>query len=385
MKKKKILFLTGIRSDFYIQKPIIKAVNSSKKLKSYLVVSGAHLSKQFGFTYKEIVREKFNIVGKIKNLELSDKYSSRLKSASKQLAGLAKIVNKVKPDIIIAPYDREESITSALTGAYLNIPVAHLGAGDRTRVNVDGVIRHSVSKLSNIFLCFTKENARRIIKMGEEKWRVFNVGHTAFDRYKNINKISDKNLSKYLNLDITSEPLILVVQHPVSNWKNKTADHFKITLSAVDELNYPTIVIRSNSDPGSVSMKSIFKKFKFTNKKIRYFENIPETIFSNIMLKTRVLLGNSSMGVLEAPFLKLPVVNVGLRQKDRQNAGNIIFVPHKKKKIINAVQKCLRNKKFIKKIKNLKNPYKGDAANKIVKILSNIKINTKLKNKIITY
>lgn len=385
MKKRKILFLTGIRSDFYIQKPIIKAVNSSKKLKSYLVVSGAHLSKQFGFTYKEIVREKFNIVGKINNLELSDKYSSRLNSASKQLAGLTKIVKKVKPDIIIAPYDREESITSALTGAYLNIPVAHLGAGDRTRVNVDGVIRHSVSKLSNIFFCFTKENARRIIKMGEEKWRVFNVGHTAFDRYKNINKISDKNLSKYLNLDITSEPLILVVQHPVSNWKNKTADHFKITLSAVDKLNYPTVVIRSNSDPGSVSMKSIFKKFKFTNKKIRYFENIPEAIFSNIMLKTKVLLGNSSMGVLEAPFLKLPVVNVGLRQKDRQNAGNIVFVPHEKKKIIKSVQKCLKDKKFIKKIKNLKNPYKGDAANKIVKILSNVKINTKLKNKIITY
>ncbi len=385
MQKRKILFITGIRSDFYIQNPIINAVKKSKLLKEYVVVSGAHLSKEFGFTVKEIMKKKYNIIGKIKNLEVFDKHSSRLKSASKQLSKLIKILEKIKPDFIIAPYDREESITAALAGAYMNIPVAHLGAGDRTRVNIDGVIRHSVTKLSNLSFCFTKENAERVKKMGEEKWRVFNVGHTAFDRYQKSKKLSIGHLSNYLNLNINQEPLLLLIQHPVSNWIGKTKIHYRISLSAVDALNLPTVIIKSNSDPGSTIMKNIFKNFKFKNKKVRYFENLPEEIFINLMKSAKVLIGNSSMGVLEAPYLKIPVVNVGLRQKDRQNAGNINFVSHKKSAIIKAVKKCLFDKKYLKHIKSLKNPYKKGAAEKIVKILSKIKLNEKLLNKRITY
>ena len=98
------------------------------------------------------------------------------------------MVKKYKPDFMIAPFDREESITVAIIGAYMNIPVAHLGAGDRTRVNVDGIIRHSVTKLSSLFFCFTKENANRVNKLGEEKWRIHNVGHTASDRFNTTKK-----------------------------------------------------------------------------------------------------------------------------------------------------------------------------------------------------
>ncbi len=385
MKKRKILFITGIRSDFYIQNPIIKAVQKSNKLREYVVVSGAHLSKDFGFTIREIMKYRFNIVAKIDNLKSSDKYSSRLISASNQLSKIIKILEKVKPDFIIAPYDREESITIALAGAYMNIPVAHLGAGDRTRVNIDGVIRHSVTKLSSLSFCFTKENADRVKKMGEEKWRVFNVGHTAFDRYQIAKKISIKKLSKYLDLSFLKEPLLLLIQHPVSNWVEKTENHYRISLSAIDNLNLPTVIIKSNSDPGSNIMKSVFKRFKFKNKKVRYFENLPEEIFINIVKNAKVLLGNSSMGVLEAPYLKLPVVNIGLRQKDRQNAGNIKFVPHRKTAIIKAVKKSLFDKNYLRHIKSLKNPYKKGAAQKIVEILSRVKLDKKLLNKKITY
>ena len=386
MAVKKVLFITGSRSDFYIQKPIIDAVKRSPFLSPLLVVTGSHLSKKFGNTKKELLNGKYKIVATIRNLVVHDDYAARLTSASNQLTKLIKVVKKVQPDFIIAPYDREESITAALVGAYMHIPVVHLGAGDRTRFNIDGVIRHSVTKLSNLFFCSTKKSTERVIKLGEEKWRVFHVGSTAGDRYKTVKNLSLSYLSKYLKLDIGKEPLLVFIQHPVSNWLNKTKKHIKVSLSSIDELNMPTVVIRSNSDPGTIAIKSQYNKFKFKNKKVRYFENIPENIFVNIMKKASVLIGNSSMGVSEAPLLKLPVVNIGMRQKDRQNAGNIIFVPHNKSKIIRAVRKSLFDRKYLQKIKRLKNPYGANgAANKMARILSKIPINKKLINKRITY
>ena len=386
MKKRKILFITGCRSDFYIQKPIIDAATKSPFLRTLLVVTGAHLSKKFGKSLDEIVKGKYNIIARIKNLKISDNRISRLNGASIQLMSLAKVIKKFQPDLILSPFDREESITTAIVGAYMNIPVAHLGAGDRTRVNIDGVIRHGVTKLSNIFFCFTPENAKRVIKMGEEKWRVYNVGHTAVERYENSKLISNSDLSEYFKLNISKEPLLIFIQHPVSNWLEQTKKHINISLSAIDELNFPTIIIRSNSDPGTKTIKSAYEKYKFANKKVRYFENIPEIFFVNILRKASVLVGNSSMGVLEAPYLKLPVVNIGLRQKDRQNAGNILFVSHNKIKIMNAIKKSFYNKKYLKKIRKIKNPYgKSGASNRIVKILSKIRIDQKLINKKITY
>ena len=272
----------------------------------------------------------------------------------------------------------------ALVGSYLNIPVAHLGAGDKTRYNIDGVIRHSVTKLSSIHFCFTKENSKRVVKMGEEKWRVFDVGHTAADRYKNFKK-TKKQLLKLLKLK-KEEPIILFIQHPVSNWLEDSKKHIQISLDAIDKINLPTIIIRSNSDPGTVIFNKEFNKYKFTNKKIRYFKNLEENIFLNIVSHASVLLGNSSMGVLEAPLINLPVVNVGMRQKDRQNAGNIIFVKHDRNKIISALKKCIYNKMFVKKIRNNKNPYKNEGASKkIVKNLTKMLLNKNILNKQITY
>jgi len=383
--KKKILFITGSRSEYYIQKPIIKELKSSKLLKPFLVVTGSHLLKKFGNTYKEILRDNFKISAKIKNLVISDKHSARLESMTLLLSKLNKVVKKIKPDCIIAPYDREESIAIALVGSYMNIPIAHLGAGDKTRFNIDGVIRHSVTKLSSIHFCFTKENFKRVIKLGEEKWRVFNVGHTAADRYKSFNKKTKAELFRLLKIK-KEEPLILFIQHPVSNWLKDSKKHIRISLDAINKINLPTIIIRSNSDPGTIIFKKEFNRYNFTNKKIKYFENLEEKIFLNIVKHASVLLGNSSMGVLEAPLINLPVVNVGLRQKDRQNAGNIIFVKHNKEKIISALRKCIYNKKFLKKIKKNKNPYKNIGASKrIVNILSKILLNKNILNKKITY
>ena len=383
---KKILFITGARSDFYIQKPIIDECLKSKLLKPQIIVTGSHLSKQFGKSKNEILKnyEKKNIlIKKIKNLIIKDKYEARALGLSVQLKKIIEIVLKIKPDILVAPFDREEAASIAIAGSYLRIPVAHLGAGDKTDYNVDGVVRHAVSKLSNLFFCFTKENAERLFKMGENKKFIFKVGHTAADRFKSIKKIKSLKLEKYLKLKFINQPLIIFIQHPVSNFLKETKKHIRESFKALDEINLPTLVIRSNSDPGTIIIKNEFKNFKFKkNNRIRFIENLPEEIFVNVFRKSSLIIGNSSMGVLEAPILGKNVVNIGLRQVGRQNANNIIFVKNRAKDIINATNKVLK----LKRKKKFNSIYSNQGASKkIVKVLEKIKIDEKLLNKKIRY
>lgn len=386
MKKRRILFITGMRSDFYIQENIINELCKIKKVEHGIIITGGHLKKNFGNTYKYIDSKGYNIVSKINNLVESDSLTSRIKGISNQLPKIILAFKKFKPNIIVAPYDREESISIALVATYMNIPIAHLGAGDITNVNVDGVIRHSVSKLSHIFFTSTKQGYERLIKMGEDKSRIYNVGHTVLDRYINSKKISKKDLSNFYNFDFFSDPTILFIQHPVSNSFNQSAKEIKISLSVLDEMNLPTIIILPNSDLGSYAIRKEINKYNFRNKKIKIFKNIPENYFVNTIKNISVIVGNSSMGVLEAPLFNIPVVNIGKRQLGRENARNILFVPHNKLKIKNAIKKSLFDKSYIKKIKYQKNPYKRlNASREIAKILANIKIDQKLLNKKNTY
>lgn len=384
--RRKILFITSIRSDFYIQNSFINAVKKNKKLTELVIVSGAHLSKKFGYTYNEVKKHKYNIISYINNLVLSDKLEGRLIGLSNQLQGLIKIVTKYKPDFIVAPYDREESITMAIVGVYLNIPVVHLGAGEKTSVNVDGIVRHSVSKLSHIFFTFSEENKKRLIKLGEENWRIFNVGHTSKERFINAKNIKLDSLSKRLNVNIMNKYIILI-QHPVSNWVEKTKKHILTTLKSIDKLDMQTFIILSNSDPGSQIISKEVKNFNFKkNKNVKYFNNLEEEIFVNLFKNSSLIIGNSSAGILEAHHFNIPVVNIGQRQTDRQNYGNVLFVKHSISSILSGIEKSLFDKKYIKKIKNIKDPNaKLNPGKKMASILSKINISDKLVNKKITY
>jgi len=385
MTTRKIIFTTGIRSDYFIQNPIIKSVAQHSSLEAELIVTGAHLSKNLGYTASEIYQDGHNVVAEISSLFSHGNQSDRAKGAAIQLQKIIEVFVKRKPDFIISPYDREESIVTALAGVYLDIPVAHLGAGDRTRVNVDGIIRHSVSKLAHLQFCSTNENALRLLKMGEEEFRVKVVGHSAVERYESIPLISEQRLSKYLGIQINEKPLIVVIQHPVSNFLEFTRRHISTTLDAIAEINLPTVIIRPNSDPGAEVINNEIDSYKFNNNMVKVFNNMPDKYFVNMLKRASILVGNSSMGVAEAPYLKLPVVNIGQRQKDRQNAGNIIFVNHNKDEIITAVKKSLYDREYRSIIGSLQNPYIGGAGDKIAKILSEIEINRKLLNKITTY
>lgn len=386
MKKRKVLAVTGIRSDYDLMTPVYEAIQNHENLDLELIVTGAHLSDSYGLTVKEIEKDGFKIADKIESLLNSDRASGRVKGLAIQLQGMVQTVERVNPDFLLVLGDREESMSTALIGAYMNIPVAHVSGGDRVIGNVDDQVRHAVSKLAHIHFTTNKESAERLIKLGEEEFRVFNTGNPGLDRLKKVPHLSREELSKRLNFEITeNEPLILLIQHVISTEIEEAYSQMKITMEAIKEMGNKTIISYPNSDAGGQQMIKAINEYKDLPY-IHIQKNIPRLEFVNIMRHASCLLGNSSAGIIEAPFLKLPVVNIGNRQKGRLHAENVQFVKHNIDEIKKAVNKAIFDKEYRKIVENCENPYgDGNAGKKIANILSTISIDEKLLIKEITY
>lgn len=378
--------MTGIRSEYDIMSTVYSEIKKSSNLDLRLIITGAHLSDSFGNTINEIEKDGFKIEEKIENLLNYNSSSSRIKGLGIQIQSLVQTITRVKPDILLVLGDREEAMALALAGAYMNIPIAHVCGGDRVVGNVDDQIRHAVTKLAHLHFVTNEESMKRVLKLGEQKFRVFNVGNPGIDRLVKIPKISMSEISNFLGFNLNSKnPYIIFIQHPLSSEVNDSKKQINTSLRALEELGIQTIMTYPNSDYGSLEIINELKKFK----DLAFFKvtkNLPRNIFINLLKNCSCLVGNSSAGILESPFLKIPVVNIGNRQKGRLNAGNVIFVKHKKDEIKKAIIKSIFNKKYKQKIKSIKNPYgNGTSSKKIVKILEKLTINDTLLIKDITY
>ncbi len=383
---KKILAITGIRSEYFILQPVIEEINKRKDFQLKIVVTGTHLSPMFGNTYQLIENDGYEVI-KLESLITSDSLLGRCKSLGIQLMGLADIVGMEKPDWLMVLGDREESITTAIVGSYLNIPVAHICGGDRVVGNVDDSVRHAVTKLAHLHFPTTQENGERILKMGEEPWRVNVVGNPALDSIRKQPDLSHEEISNRLHFKIgPDEPFILLIKHPLSSEVSQAGEQMRITLEAVSELGYKTVITYPNSDAGGYKMIEVIKDYENRFDFIKAYQTLPRDVFVNLQRKASLLLGNSSCGLLEAPFLKLPVVNVGNRQKQRQHSENIIFVSHDKDKIKNAINTAIFDCDFIKRCRDCSNPYgDGFSGQRIAKIIAETEIDKKLINKQIAY
>ena len=355
MKRKKlVLGVTGIRSEYDIMSSVFRAIDAHLDLDLKLVVTGAHLSEAFGYTVTEVLADE------IESLINADHDSSRVKGMAIQLQGLVQAVARIKPDILLVLGDREESMTTALVGAYMNIPVIHIAGGDRVIGNVDDQVRHAVTKLAHLHLVTNSESAERVLRLGEQPFRVVNVGNPGLDRLLQVPILNAAELSLRLGFEIVNgEPLLMVIQHVISTEIEHAYQQMKVTLDAIKGLGLPTVLSYPNSDAGGQKMiQAILEYESLPN--LYTAKNIPRLEFVNLMRHASCLLGNSSAGILEAPLLKLPVVNVGNRQKGRLHAENVEFVPHDKEQIVKAVHNAVYNEEYREEIENCSNPY-GDA------------------------
>ncbi len=365
INKKKILVSTGIKSDYDILFPVLSEIR--KDFSISIIVSGAHLSDQHNSTYKRIIDDGFEICEKIDTLLSTDRVVQRSKGVGLLIQGLTQTVERVNPDFLMVLGDREESIAVSIVGNYMNKLVIHIGGGDPVYGNADDPIRFATSKLSHIHFCFAKEYADNLIKIGEEAFRIFNVGNPA---YANIDFVPCLGKEKIIDdLDIGTENYFVIIKHPLSSEIDDASFQMKVLMEAVgkfcEKYAYKAVYIPPNSDPGFHQMQSVLKKY-LSSKWLVKLKTLPRLQFVNLMRNAKALVGNSSMGILEAPYYKLPVVNIGNRQKGRLNAGNVSFVPYDEDKIIESIKNAIFDKEYRKKIINIENPFgDGTAPTKI--------------------
>jgi GDP/UDP-N,N'-diacetylbacillosamine 2-epimerase (hydrolysing) len=367
--KKKILAVTGIRSEYDILYPVLKKLNECPDFDVIVAVSSAHLSEWHDFTLKKIEEDGFNIVDKLDSLFMTNRNVQRSKGVGILTYALSQTVEREKPDFLFVVGDREESIATAIVGNYMNIITAHLGGGDPVFGNADDPMRMAVSKLAHLHFTTAQIYAENLKNMKEDDFRVIFSGNPALDNIKNVPQKTIQQISEFLSFDITNGNYIVLVKHPLSSEELDAYEQMKVTLQALEEFcsktNFKVVASYPNTDPGSYDILRAIKEFE--NKEfIKFFNTIPREYFVNLMRRAKALIGNSSMGILEAPFYKLPVINVGIRQQGRLNAGNVKFVKHDKKLIIQHLEESCLSFAYRMKIDQLSCPFDNGSAPDII-------------------
>ena len=382
--KRKVAVVTGTRAEYGILCPVLRAVEQHPKLQLLLIATGMHLSHEFGYTVQELEKDGFNIEAKVDMLLSNDTSAAMSKSVGIGIIGLAQTWEQVEPDVIVVLGDRVEPLAAAISGSYMNIPVAHIHGGDTGKGGLDESARHAITKFAHIHFPATRKSAERIIAMGEDRWRVHTVGSPALDTILNEPLLPPEVIARSLGLGL-SQPVILVVQHPVTTQVEEAPEQMRQTLQAIVEFQYPTVVIYPNSDAGGRRMMDVIKQYE-GYPFIKTFKSLPRREYLSLMRVAGVMVGNSSSGIVEAPSLGLPVVNIGIRQEGRERGQNVTDVAHDRAQVLNAIDKALTDKEFLARVKRCKSPYgDGKTGPRIAEILSKTKDTPRLLQKQITY
>ena len=377
-----VFYITGSRAEYGVMKSVLETINMHPYLELSLVVTGMHLMNEFGYSVQQIRKDGFKVECEIEFKYLNDDGKSMIKSVGDLIIHFADLFERKKPDIIFVEGDRSEMLAAAMVGGFMNIPVVHSSGGDISG-SIDNSIRHAITRFAHIHFPITNESTERLLKMGEESWRIHMFGTPGID-IEMQKTMEPMDVMKKLGFQL-EKPLILVIQHPVTTESEDAGWQMEETLRTVCELNEQTVLIYPNSDAGSHKIIEVIENYNLPNN-IKLFKNLDREFFLNIMKYSSVIVGNSSSALVEAPYFNLPSVNIGSRQNGREKSNNVIDVNHNKEEIKDAIIRAINDKDFKENIKKYKSPYSGiDVGQKIAEFLANVDINKKLLQKKLTY
>ncbi len=379
MKKLKITVTTGTRSDYGILRQLLKKIKESEKLELILIVTGSHLSEKHGKTIKEIKKDGFKIHAKINMIPKKDDQFNTSLIIGKGIIEFAKYFKKFEPKFNLVFGDRYEMLASAVAAYHQNILNVHIHGGDKSG-GLDEYTRHAITKISNIHFSATKKSKLRIIRMGENPKYVIQTGSLAIDEIVK-NKISSlKEINNKYNLKLKGNEII-VIQHTDTNEPQNAQKQITATLNAILKTKHNAIIIGPNIDTGNnIIRKTMLKFTKYDS--IKFCNSLPREDFLGILKNCKLLIGNSSSGIIESTMFKIPVINIGDRQKNRERGENVINVKKFSEKIIkNAIKKAL----VMSKIKITPIYGNGNTAENIIKYLEKINFEERLYKKEIWY
>ena len=379
MTKRKICVVTGTRAEYGLLYWLMKEIEADKELQLQLIVTGMHLSPEFGLTYKEIEKE-FKIDKKIEMLLSSDTSIGISKSMGLAQISFAEAYEELKPDIVVVLGDRYEIFSATSAAMIAKIPIAHLHGGETTEGAFDESIRHSITKMSHLHFTATEEYKNRVIQLGEHPNRVFNVGGMGIENIKRLKLLSKEEFEKSIDFKLNKKN-ILVTFHPVTLENSTAKEQFQELLDAIDELEETNIIFtKANSDTDGRVINQMIDEYVTKNSyKSVGFTSLGQLRYLSALQFVDAVVGNSSSGLAEAPSFKIGTINIGDRQKGRIKAENVIDCKSDKVSILEAFDK-LYSVEFQNSLSNIKNPYgDGCASQKIVEVLKNVNLGNILK------
>tara|TARA_B100001248_G_C27397534_1_gene466742 strand:- start:1298 stop:2461 length:1164 start_codon:yes stop_codon:yes gene_type:complete len=381
INKRKICIVTGSRAEYGLLRSIIKLVDKSPQLELQLVVTGMHLSSEFGFTVKEILDDNFFISKKLETLLSSDTPIGVSKSIGLGIIGFSETLEDLKPDLILLLGDRYEILSIAICALIAKIPIAHISGGEITEGAIDESIRHSITKMSSIHFVAAEEYKKRVIQLGEDKTKVFNVGGLGAETINKFNLLTKNQLEKDLKFKFNSKN-ILITFHPETLDENSKEDQIDNLLYSLNNFkNLGLIFTMPNADNRGKIIHRKIQSFCNKNKNSIYVKSLGQKRYYSCLKIIDGVVGNSSSGICEAPSFNIGTVNIGDRQKGRLRCHSIIDVENDDKKITNAI-KLILSDKFKDKIKNVSNPYLiNNTSKNIVQIIKEINLDGISKKK----
>ncbi len=383
MKRRRICVMASSRATYGYKRRIMRLIHESEAMQLQVVVTGMHLLPAYGSTIREIEEDGLPISAKVDMMIGGDSPAVWAKSLGVEMQGLAQVLEVLKPDILVVTGDRGEMFAAAATAAYMNIPVAHIQAGDLSG-HIDGSARHAITKLSHIHFASCDDSARRVERLGEEPWRIFNVGAPQLDDLLEEERYSRDELMRIFGVDFDTPPVV-VIQHPILAEAEDACPQMTETMEAIRALALPTIVIYPNADAGNQKIISIIDAYAYLPF-ISTHRNLQRKLFASLLANASVLVGNSSCGILEAPSFKLAAVNIGNRQRGRMQACNVLDVGHDQKAIVEAIRTARDDDAFSARLAKCVNPYgDGQSSQRIVGVLGTVELGKKLLDKTMTY
>jgi GDP/UDP-N,N'-diacetylbacillosamine 2-epimerase (hydrolysing) len=378
--KRKIAVVTVSRAEYGILKKLLLKLHHDKNVELQLIVTGSHIMEDAGMTINDIKKDNIPIAAII-NMELhGDKPEDISAAMGTLIKKMGITLANLHPDLLVVISDRYETCAAALASVPFNIPLAHIAGGVVTQGAIDDIMRHSITKMSHLHFAVDQDGVQNLIKMGEEPWRIHYAGSMSIDLLKESAHKSKEEIKTELNIPESNKDLMLFIYHPVTTEFNDTKQQITNALAALPE-DMDIIALLPNQDTSrDIIAQKVTKKADCTEN-MYLFKHIQRTTYASIMKHAKLMAGNSSSGLLEAPTFKTPTVNIGNRQQGRGRTHNVIETDYTTENIKAAIKKA-RSAEFNATLTNLTNPFgDGNATGKIFNIITTIPLNKALMEK----
>lgn len=383
--RRRICFVTTSRADFGLLLSVMRSVRSDRTLQLQVIVSGMHLMPRFGNTWREIEQCHIRIDRKVP-MRIGGKSSlENLNAMGAGLRGFGEAFAELKPHILVLLGDRTEILMPAMAALVLGIPIAHIHGGELSEGAIDDSVRHAVTKLASLHFAATEEYRRRIIQMGESPRRVFNVGAPGLDQIYRSAPLSRSELEKEIGFSL-KDPVALITWHPVTRDSyDNLSTQLESLIKAATRSGVRAIITAANADANGALINDRLRKVcTEAPERFLWAPHLGHLRYLSCLAHCSLMIGNSSSGLTEAPSFRLPVVNIGDRQRGRVRAANVIDVPGEERAIFRGIRQAL-SPKFLQSLRMMKNPYDrygdGRTGERIRNVLRDVPLNRELLRK----